>query len=74
VLNRFIIIIRAGALALIYYVWFIYYVWLCISDKVFNDKILLSCRLSTGAQLFSIHDRLYNMWRIETYLWRCLHG
>jgi hypothetical protein len=26
-------------------------IWLCRCDKVFHDKIILSCRLSTGAHL-----------------------
>jgi hypothetical protein len=37
-------------------------------------KILLSCRLSTYARHYFVHDRLYNMWEIAINLRRYLDG
>jgi hypothetical protein len=37
-------------------------------------NVVLFCRSSTVAQLCSVCGRVYNVWFIETYLRRCLHG
>ena len=66
--RRFKILIRVGALAVIWSLW------LCRNDKVFNDNFFLSCKLSTGAPLCSVHGRLFSVWRTTTCLRRCLHG
>jgi hypothetical protein len=41
--------------------------------KILTINTLLFCRLSTGDQ-YSSYDRLYRRRRIETYLWRSVHG
>jgi hypothetical protein len=53
--HRFKVLIRVGALAVIWSLW------LCRNDKVFNDKknILLLCRLSISAVLCSVHGRVF---------------
>ena len=66
--SRFKLLIRVGAIAVIWSLW------LSRNDKVFNDKILLLCRLSTGALLRSVHGRHCSMWSIATYFWRWLRG
>jgi hypothetical protein len=37
-------------------------------------NIILSCRLSTYVQVFSVCGLLFSGWSIETYLWRSVHG
>ena len=36
-------------------------------------KVLLLCRLSTDVPGLFVYGPLYNVWRIETCLWRCVH-
>jgi hypothetical protein len=65
---RFRTLIRVGALAVIWSLW------LCRNDKVFNDKIILSCRFSTDVTVFSVCGHLYSGWRTTTYLQRSVQG
>jgi hypothetical protein len=36
--------------------------------KSLTIETLLFCKLFTGVPIFTVYGRLYNMWRIETYL------
>ena len=49
-------------------------VWLCWNDKVSTIKVPLLCRLSTDVPELFIYRPLYNTWRIETCLRRCVHN
>jgi hypothetical protein len=60
--HRFRMLIRVGAIAVIWSLW------LCRIDKVFNDENSFYCKLSTSALILSVHGRIYSMWRIGTYL------
>jgi hypothetical protein len=66
---RFKLLIRVGALAIIWSLW------MCKNDNVFNDKtIILLCSLPTGAVVCSVHGRIFSVLRTATSLRRCLHG
>ena len=41
--------------------------------RVLTIKVLHLCRLSTCVHVRYIYGRLYNVWRIKTYLRRCVH-
>jgi ABC-type Mn2+/Zn2+ transport system permease subunit len=66
--NNFKLLIRVREITII---WLI---WLCRNDKKLMIIIFLSYKLSTGAQLHSIHRDLYNVWSITICLRRYLHG
>jgi hypothetical protein len=61
--HRFKVLNRVGVLAVI---------WLLYVEMIncLTIKILLLCRLSTGAVLCSVHGRVFNIWRTAIYLWR----
>jgi hypothetical protein len=42
--------------------------------KFLSLKIILSCRSSTCVHVCSVCGHLFSGWRIETYLWRCVHN
>src|SRR4051812_39651597 len=42
-------------------------------NNVLMIKVLLLCRLSTDVPGRFIYGPLYNVWRIKTYLRRCVH-
>jgi hypothetical protein len=65
--NRFKKHIRVGVIAVIWSLW------LCRNDKVFNDKNIPSCRLSTGPLVHSVCGHLYSVWRIATFIQRSVH-
>jgi hypothetical protein len=65
---RFRMLIRVGALAVIWALW------LCTNDKKIMIKIVLSCRLSTDVPVFSVYGHLFSGWRITTCLRRSIHG
>jgi hypothetical protein len=52
----------------------IWSIWLCRNHKVFDDKKILSCKLSTGVVLCFVHGRLFGIWRITTSLRMSLHS
>jgi hypothetical protein len=64
---RFRTFIRVGELVVIWSLW------LCRNDKVFNDRIVLSCMLSTDAPVFFICGYLCSGWRITASLQRYVH-
>ena len=48
--------------------------WLHGIDHMFLTlKVLLLCRLSTDVPGLFVYGPLYNAWRIEACLWRCVH-
>jgi hypothetical protein len=42
--------------------------------KFLTVKIIPSYRSSTGVLVCSVCGHLFSGWRIETYLWRCVHN
>jgi hypothetical protein len=66
--NKYRTLLRVGAIALIWSLW------LCRNDKVFDNKKILFCRLSTGVRAPFVYGHSFTTRRITTSSQRCAHG